>query len=41
MKTIQDNSGNVERKSDEVAEQKVNTGKWHYVPKSVWKESKK
>ena len=39
MKTIRNKTaGNLKRKQDKEARALVSTGKWEFVPKSVWKE---
>ena len=39
MKTLRHiEAGNLKRRPDEEAHKMFETGKWEYVPKSVWKE---
>ena len=39
MKTLRHKEvGNLKRRPDEEAHKMFETGKWEYVPKSVWKE---
>ena len=39
MKTLRHiEAGNLKRRPDEEAHKMFGTGKWEYVPKSVWKE---
>ena len=39
MKTLRHKeAGNLKRRPDEEAHKMFETGKWEYVPKSVWKE---
>ena len=39
MKTLRHKKvGNLKRRTDKEAQSMVNSGKWEYVPKSVWKE---